>query len=99
MSKPTPNRAGTPGAVSLPGTAASLVGAVAIAAAGVGLGLVTPRLAVAAAAGGFAGALVESLLSALGRRFLFRLDHEFANALNTFVGAMIALRLSSGGPA
>lgn len=90
---------GTPGAISLPGTAASLVGAMAIAAAGVGLGLVTPRLALAAAAGGFLGALAESALSALGRRFLFRLDHEFANGLNTFVGAMIALRLSSGGSA
>ena len=93
-----PMEPGTPGAISVPGTAASLAGAVVIAAAGVGLGLASPRLAVAAAAGGFAGALTESVLSAMGRRFLFRLDHEFANGLNTFVGAMIALRLSSGGP-
>jgi uncharacterized protein (TIGR00297 family) len=85
---------GTPGAVSLPGTAASVAGAAAIAFAGVGLGLIPGRLAVAAAAGGFLGALAESLVAAMGRRFLFRLDHEFANAFNTFVGAMIALRLS-----
>jgi uncharacterized protein (TIGR00297 family) len=90
--KPLPP--GTPGAISLPGTAASLAGAAAIAAAGIGLGLIPPRLAVAAAVGGFLGALAESLLSAMGRRFLFRLDHEFANGLNTFVGAMVALRLA-----
>ena len=85
---------GTPGAVSLPGTAASLLGAAAIALAGVALGMIPARLAAAAIAGGFLGALAESVLAALGRRFLFRLDHEFANAFNTFVGAMIALRLS-----
>jgi uncharacterized protein (TIGR00297 family) len=85
---------GTPGAVSLSGTAASLLGAAAIAFAGVGLGLIPTRLAAAAIAGGFLGALAESVLAALGRRFLFRLDHEFANAFNTFAGAMIALRLS-----
>jgi uncharacterized protein (TIGR00297 family) len=90
---------GTPGAISLAGTAASLAGAAAIAAAGIGLGLLPPRLALAAALGGFLGALAESLLSAMGRRFLFRLDHEFANGLNTFVGAMVALRLANpGGP-
>ena len=86
---------GTPGAISLPGTAASLAGAAAIAAAGVGLGLIPMRLALAATAGGFVGALAESFLSALGRRFLFRLDHEFANGLNTFIGAMLALRLAN----
>ena len=88
---------GAPGAISLPGTAASLAGAAAIAAAGAGLGLVPPGLAWAAAIGGFLGALAESVLSAIGRRFLFRLDHEFANALNTFLGAMIALRIAGPG--
>jgi len=87
--------AGTPGAISLPGTAASLAGAAAIALAGVGLGLVPARLAWAAALGGFLGALAESVLYAMGARFRFRLDHEFANALNTFVGAMLALRFAA----
>ena len=64
---------------------------------GVGLGLISPGLALAAAAGGFVGALAESVLAAMGRRFLFRLDHEFANAFNTFVGAMVALRLAGPG--
>ena len=90
---------GTPGAVSLPGTAASLLGAAAIAfvADGFGLGLIPMRLVLAATAGGFVGALAESVVAAMGRRFLFRLDHEFANAFNTFVGAMIALRLAPPG--
>jgi len=40
---------------------------------------------------------VVTLLSLfMGARFGFRLDHEFANALNTFAGAMIALRLGAG---
>jgi uncharacterized protein (TIGR00297 family) len=93
----SPLAPGTPGAISLQGTAASLAGAAAIAAAGAGLGLIPPGLVWAAALGGFLGALAESVLAAMGRRFFFRLDHEFANALNTFVGAMIALRIA--GPA
>ncbi len=90
---------GTPGAVSVPGTAASLAGAAAIALAGVGLGLVPARLAWAAALGGYLGALAESVLHACGARFRFRLDHEFGNAFNTFVGAMLALRIAGAGAA
>jgi uncharacterized protein (TIGR00297 family) len=93
----SPLAAGTPGAISLPGTAASLAGASAIALAGVGLGLVPARIAWAAAFGGFLGALAESVLFAMGARLRFRLDHEFANALNTFVGAMLALRFAGTG--
>lgn len=93
----SPMAPGTPGAISVQGTAASLAGAAAIAAAGAGLGLIPPGLVWVAALGGFLGALAESVVSATGRRFLFRLDHEFANAFNTFLGAMLALRLA--GPA
>ncbi len=84
---------GTPGAISLPGTAASAAGAALLAAAALALGLVTRSGAAACAAGGFLGALAESALNDFGRRAGFSLDHEFANALNTFVGAMVALRL------
>jgi hypothetical protein len=35
----------------------------------------------------------ESWLNDFGRRAGFALDHEFANGLNTFVGAMVALRI------
>jgi uncharacterized protein (TIGR00297 family) len=85
--------AGTPGAVSWPGTAASLAGAALVAAAGWGFGLVPAPLVFAAALGGFLGAVSESLVNDFGRRSGFTLDHEFANALNTFVGAMAALRI------
>ncbi len=88
---------GTPGAISLAGTAASLAGGAVMAAAGAALGLVPPGLAWAAALGGFLGALAESVLAAIGRRYFFRLDHEFANALNTFLGAMVALRIAGAG--
>jgi len=64
--------------------------------AALALGVVPPRAVPAVALGGFLGALVESVVSALGTRFGYRLDHEFANALNTFAGAMIALRLGGG---
>ncbi len=87
--------AGTAGAVSWPGTAASLFGAALVAGAGWGLGLISGPLAWIAAAGGFLGALCESLLNDLGRRAGFSLDHEFANALNTFLGAMAALRMTA----
>jgi len=90
---------GTPGAVSIPGTAASLLGAAAIAFAGEAFCLIPMGLLLAAAVGGFLGAMAESVLAAMGRRFLFRLDHEFANAFNTFVGAMLALRLAGPGSA
>jgi uncharacterized protein (TIGR00297 family) len=85
---------GTPGAVSVPGTAASLLGASLVAAAAWALGLLTPSLAAVAALGGFLGAMSESAINDFGRRTGFGLDHEFANALNTFVGAMVALRLA-----
>jgi uncharacterized protein (TIGR00297 family) len=83
---------GTPGAISWPGTAASLAGASVVAAAGWGLGLIPGTLVLAAALGGFVGALAESVVNDFGRRNGFSLDHEFANALNTFIGAMLALR-------
>ncbi len=85
--------AGTPGAISWPGTAASLAGAALVAAAGWRLGLVPAPLVWAAALGGFLGALSESVVNDFGRRNGFSLDHEFANALNTFLGAMLALRI------
>jgi uncharacterized protein (TIGR00297 family) len=89
-----PLRPGTPGAVSLPGTAAAAVGAGLVAAAVRLLGLASVPGACIAALAGFLGAMSESGLNDFGRRTGFGLDHEFANALNTFVGAMIALRLA-----
>jgi uncharacterized protein (TIGR00297 family) len=86
---------GTPGGVSLAGTAAGLAGAALIGLAGWRLGLVEAGLLWVTIAGGFLGALSESVLTSAAARFGTRLDHEFANALNTFVGAMVALRLGA----
>ncbi|HWZ86027.1 MAG TPA: DUF92 domain-containing protein [Thermoanaerobaculia bacterium] len=86
---------GTPGAVSLPGTAASLAGAFAIAGAGYLIGLFPEAAVWVAGLAAFLGAMSESLLNDFGRRAGFGLDHEFANGLNTFVGAMLALRIGT----
>ena len=94
--RPVPK--GTPGAVSVPGTAAALVGATLIGFGAVALGVVARipgALVACVVAGGFLGALCESIVTTVASRFGTRLDHEFSNALNTFVGALIALELGS----
>jgi uncharacterized protein (TIGR00297 family) len=85
---------GTPGAVSRAGTAASFAGACAIALAAWLFGWAPRGVVLAIVAGGFLGAMSESILADLGRRFGFRLDHEFANAFNTFAGGLIALEIA-----
>ena len=85
---------GMPGAVSRAGTAAAFAGAVAIALAAWVSGWLPRGLVIAVLAGGFLGALSESVLTDLGRRLGFRLDHEFANAFNTFAGGLIALEIA-----
>jgi uncharacterized protein (TIGR00297 family) len=84
---------GTPGAVSRAGTAASFAGALAIALAAWLFGWAPRGVVFAVLAGGFLGALAESILADLGRRFGFRPDHEFANAFNTLAGGLIALEI------
>jgi uncharacterized protein (TIGR00297 family) len=91
--RPVP--AGTPGGISVPGTLACLLGAALIGLAGAGLGLVPRALVAVTVAGGFLGALAESVLTTLVTRFGARLDHEFSNALNTFVAAMAAIGLAA----
>ncbi len=81
---------GTPGAVSWQGTLAGAAGALAIGGIGFAAGLIPLSLVWVVAAAGVAGSLCESLLADLGARRGFRLDHEFANAMNTFVGAAMA---------
>ena len=86
--------AGTPGAVSRAGTAASFAGACAIALAAWLFGWAPRGVVLAVVAGGFLGAMAESVLADLGRRLGFRPDHEFANAFNTFAGGLIALEIA-----
>jgi uncharacterized protein (TIGR00297 family) len=86
---------GSSGAVSWPGLGASLLGAALIALAGAAAGVVYPGDAWIVVAAGFSGSLAESVAHDLGRRFSFRLDHEFANAFNTFVGALVAVEIAA----
>ena len=85
---------GTPGAVSWQGTLAGAAGALAIASVGFAAGLIPLSLVWVVAAAGVAGSLCESLIAELGARRGFRLDHEFANAMNTFVGAAVAAEIA-----
>jgi uncharacterized protein (TIGR00297 family) len=86
--------AGTPGAVSLAGTGATLAGACVIALFAWIVGWLSRGAVLAVIAGGFLGAIAESVLADLRRRSGIRIDHEFANAFNTFAGALIALGLA-----
>jgi uncharacterized protein (TIGR00297 family) len=85
--RPVPK--GTRGAISVPGTAAALAGAAIMGLAAMGVGIV-PRVPA-----GLVGALCESFVTTLATRFGARLDHEFSNALNTFVAAMAALKIAA----
>jgi uncharacterized protein (TIGR00297 family) len=81
--------AGTPGGVSLPGFLAGLVGAALMGVLGCFLGLVTWKLLWVVAAAGFLGSVAESVVRDIARWRGTSLDHEFANAFNTFVGAVV----------
>ena len=86
-------RPGTPGAMSLEGTAAGIVAAAALAALGVALGLVPASAIVPAVVGATAGALVESALAATleGPGIL---NNDMLNFINTAVAAALALALA-----
>jgi uncharacterized protein (TIGR00297 family) len=90
---------GTPGAVSVEGTAAGLLAAAIVAALGVAVGLFPWIGGLIVVAAALAGTVVESLVGpALERRAL--LDHDAVNFLNTLVGALTAAALAGiGGPA
>ena len=85
-------RAGTAGAVSLEGTAAGAVAAVAMAMLASSVGLVTIAGAMTAVLGAFFGSTVESFIGAVlgGRRGS---DNELLNLTNTVVGAALAVAL------
>ena len=62
-------------------------------AVGVLAGLLPAADIAVVAAAGIAGSLAESLALDLGRTSGVRLDHEFANAFNTLVGALVAIEI------
>jgi len=85
-------KAGTPGAMSLEGTVAGLLAAVALASAGAALGLIPASTIVIVVVAATAGALVESALGATleGPGIL---NNDMLNFINTAVAAVVALAL------
>lgn len=86
---------GTSGAISLEGTAAGLVGALALGALGVGLGLIPVLALIPVVAGATIGSLAESLMGATleGQGFL---NNDMLNFLNTAIAAATAVLLARG---
>ncbi len=85
---------GTQGAISLEGTAASLVAAAVLAGLGAAVGLYPWLGSLLVTMAAFVGAILESLVGAtLERRGL--LDNEAVNFLNTVMGALLAIGLGS----
>ena len=84
---------GTPGAMSVEGTAAGLLSAFALAALGAALGLMPAPLIPAVVAGATAGALVESALGATleGPGIL---NNDMLNFINTAVAAAVTLAIA-----
>jgi uncharacterized protein (TIGR00297 family) len=85
-------KAGTPGAMSLEGTAAGLLAAFALAAVGAGLGLIPVAAILIVVAGATAGALIESALGATLERPGI-LNNDMLNFINTAVAAAVTLAL------
>jgi uncharacterized protein (TIGR00297 family) len=84
---------GTPGALSVEGTAAGVAAAFALAAAGVGLGLIPGSALAAVVIGATGGAMVESVLGATleGPGIL---NNDMLNFINTAVAAGVALAIA-----
>ena len=84
---------GTPGAMSLEGTAAGLAAAFALALGGVALDLIPASATLAVVVGATAGALVESALAATleGPGIL---NNDMLNFINTAVAAGVTLALA-----
>jgi uncharacterized protein (TIGR00297 family) len=86
-------KAGTPGAMSLEGTAAGVVSAFALAMVGSALGLIPGTAILAVVVGATAGALVESVLAATleGPGIL---NNDMLNFINTAVAAAVAIAIA-----
>jgi len=84
---------GTPGAMSVEGTAAGVVAALGLAALAVTLGLIPVSAIIAVVVGATAGALVESVLAATleGPGIL---NNDMLNFINTAVAAIVAIAVA-----
>jgi len=85
-------RPGTAGAVSMEGSAAGLLGALALAACGALLGLIPGWTVWAVVAGAIAGSAVESALAATLEAARI-VNNDLLNFLNTATGAIVAIAI------
>jgi uncharacterized protein (TIGR00297 family) len=90
---PRPVRAGTSGAMSVEGTAAGLLGAAALTALAIALGLVSRAELLPIVVGAFAGALAESLLAA-SLEAPGVLNNDALNFINTALAAYVAISVA-----
>ncbi|NDJ16410.1 TIGR00297 family protein [Myxacorys almedinensis] len=86
---------GTEGAVSLEGTLAGVVGAVAIALVGWIVGLIAPLGIVICAIAALVATTIESLIGATIEDKIPFLTHDVVNIVNTLIGAIVAIALGS----
>jgi uncharacterized protein (TIGR00297 family) len=86
---------GTSGAVSGAGLAGGLAGGALVGAVAALAGLIPWSAAWIGAAAGIAGSLAESLIGDSARLRGGRIEHDFANAFNTFVGASVAAEIAA----
>jgi uncharacterized protein (TIGR00297 family) len=86
-------RAGTPGAMSVEGTAAGLLGAAGLTALAIALGLVPRSALLPVVAGATAGALVESLLAASFEAPGI-VNNDVLNFINTALAAYVAISMA-----
>ena len=84
---------GTPGAISVVGTVAGVIAAIALAAAARGIGLIDGRSTLAVVAAATAGAFVESALAATLEAPGI-LNNDMLNFINTSVAAIVAIALA-----
>jgi len=87
---------GTEGAVSLEGTVAGIVGSVAIALVGWGVGLISLWGVGICAIAAFIATNIESLIGATLQEQIDWLTNELVNVINTLIGAAIAMVLLWG---
>jgi uncharacterized protein (TIGR00297 family) len=83
-------RPGTPGAVSFEGSAAGILGALALASCGALLGLIPAWTVWAVVAGAIAGSIVESALAATLEAARI-VNNDLLNFINTATGAIVAI--------
>jgi uncharacterized protein (TIGR00297 family) len=85
-------RPGTPGAVSLEGSAAGILGALVLAGCGALLGLVPAWTVWAVVAGAIAGSVLESALAATLEASRI-VNNDLLNFVNTAAGAIVAIAI------